>query len=43
MVQNGGVKIAGEKLSDPMAEIKLSGEDKLLVQVGKRNFFKVNF
>jgi tyrosyl-tRNA synthetase len=43
MVQNGGVKIAGEKLSDPMAEVKLAGDDKLLVQVGKRNFFKVNF
>ena len=43
MVQNGGVKIAGEKLADPMAEVKIAGDDKLLVQVGKRNFFKVNF
>lgn len=43
MVQNGGVKIAGEKVSDPMGELSLSGDDKLLVQVGKRNFFKVNF
>ena len=43
MVQNGGVKIAGEKLSDPMTEIQISGSDSLLIQVGKRNFFKVNF
>ena len=43
MVQNGGVKLAGEKVSDPMKEVKVSGSDQLLVQVGKRNFFKVNF
>ena len=43
MVQNGGVKLAGEKVSDPMMEVKVSGSDQLLVQVGKRNFFKVNF
>ena len=43
MVQNGGVKVSGEKVSDPMLECSLLGADKLLVQVGKRNFFKVNF
>lgn len=43
MVQNGGVRISGEKVSDPMLECKLQGADKLLIQVGKRNFFKVNF
>lgn len=43
MIQNGGVKIGGEKVSDPMNEVQISGADKLLVQVGKRNFFKVNF
>ncbi len=43
MVQNGGVKVAGEKVSDPMSECDIRGADKLLVQVGKRNFFKVNF
>lgn len=43
MVQNGGVKIGGEKVADAMADIAIAGSDKLLVQVGKRNFFKVNF
>ncbi|PBC73921.1 tyrosine--tRNA ligase [Fibrobacter intestinalis] len=43
MVQNGGVKLAGEKVSDPMMEVKVSGSDQLLIQIGKRNFFKVNF
>ncbi len=43
MVQNGGVRISGEKVSDPMLECKIQGADRLLVQVGKRNFFKVNF
>lgn len=43
MVQNGGVKLAGEKVSDPMMEVKISGSDQLLIQIGKRNFFKVNF
>ena len=43
MVQNGGVKIGGEKVADAQKDISLTGGDKLLVQVGKRNFFKVNF
>jgi tyrosyl-tRNA synthetase len=43
MVQNGGVKIGGEKLADPQAQIEIKGGDKLVVQVGKRKFFKVNF
>ena len=43
MVQNGGVKIAGEKLADPQAQIEIKGGDQLVVQVGKRKFFKVNF
>lgn len=43
MVQNGGVKMGGEKVSDPQATVTLNGEDKLVLQVGKRNFFKVNF
>ena len=43
MVQNGGVKIAGEKLADPQAQIEIKGDDNLVVQVGKRKFFKVNF
>lgn len=43
MVQNGGVKTGGEKVVDAQKDISLTGGDKLLVQVGKRNFFKVNF
>jgi tyrosyl-tRNA synthetase len=43
MVQNGGVKIGGEKLADPQAQIEIKGGDQLVVQVGKRKFFKVNF
>ena len=43
MVQNGGVKIAGEKLADPQSQIEIKGGDQLVVQVGKRKFFKVNF
>jgi len=41
MIQNGGVKIAGEKLADGNADVQISA-DVLLVQVGKRNFFKVH-
>lgn len=43
MVQNGGVRIGGEKVADAQKDVPLTGGDKLLVQVGKRNFFKVNF
>ena len=43
MVQNGGVKVAGEKLADPQAQIEIKGGDNLVVQVGKRKFYKVNF
>jgi tyrosyl-tRNA synthetase len=43
MVQNGGVKIAGEKLADPQSQIEIKGADQLVVQVGKRKFYKVNF
>jgi len=43
MVQNGGVKLQGEKVSDPNGDLTIQGSDQLVVQVGKRNFFKVNF
>jgi tyrosyl-tRNA synthetase len=39
LIEQGGVKINGEKVSDPKAEIALSGE--LLLQVGKRKFLKL--
>lgn len=41
MIQNGGVKLNGEKLSDPKAIIEVGTE--MVVQVGKRKFFKINF
>jgi tyrosyl-tRNA synthetase len=43
MAQNGGVKIAGEKLADPQSQIEIKGADQLVIQVGKRKFYKVNF
>lgn len=49
MVQNGGVRLksatdsAARKVDDAAAAVRISGEDKLLVQVGKRKFYKVNF
>jgi tyrosyl-tRNA synthetase len=41
MIQNGGVKLNGEKLNDPKTDIDIIKE--MLVQVGKRKFFKINF
>jgi tyrosyl-tRNA synthetase len=39
MVQNGGVKLQREKVSDPQMLINLSAEESFLLQVGKRKFF----
>jgi tyrosyl-tRNA synthetase len=39
LIEQGGVKINGEKASDAKAEIDLS--DEILLQVGKRKFLKV--
>lgn len=39
LIEQGGVKINGEKASDPKAEIHIGSE--LLIQVGKRKFLKV--
>jgi len=40
LVTQGGVKLAGNKISDPAAEIALSTEEQTL-QVGKRRFFRI--
>jgi len=40
-VQQGGVKVNGEKVSDENMEIACSGE--YIIQVGKRRFAKVRF
>ncbi len=39
IITGGGLKIDGEKITDPKKEIKIEGE--LHVQVGKKRFFKV--
>ena len=41
MIANGGVKIGGEKLSSPEGTVAVGRE--LVVQVGKRKFYKINF
>lgn len=41
MIQNGGVKVAGEKLTDGNLDISV-GSDLVLLQVGKRSFYKVH-
>jgi tyrosyl-tRNA synthetase len=40
-IQQGGVKLNGEKVSDENLEIPCSGE--LIIQVGKRRFARVRF
>lgn len=39
LIEQGGVKIGGEKVSDAKAEVDL--KDEILLQVGKRKFLKV--
>jgi tyrosyl-tRNA synthetase len=39
LIEQGGVKINGEKISDTGAEIEIDNE--ILLQVGKRKFLKV--
>jgi tyrosyl-tRNA synthetase len=39
LIEQGGVKINGEKASNAGAEIEVKGE--ILLQVGKRKFLKV--
>ena len=39
LIEQGGVKIGGEKVSDTNAEIEL--KDEILIQVGKRKFLKI--
>jgi tyrosyl-tRNA synthetase len=40
LIDQGGVKINGEKASNPAAEVAVNG-DATLLQVGKRKFLKV--
>ena len=41
LIQQGGVKIDGEKVENPQMEITLSEADALVLQVGKRRFVKI--
>jgi tyrosyl-tRNA synthetase len=41
LVQQGGVKIDGEKVGD--LETKLERDGELLIQVGKRRFLRLRF
>ena len=41
LVEQGGVKIDGEKVSNVQADIEIAGEKSLIIQVGKRKFLRV--
>jgi tyrosyl-tRNA synthetase len=43
MIQNGGVKFNGDKVSDPGSTVVVVEGMELVIQAGKRKFFKVNF
>lgn len=43
LLQQGAVKVDGEAVKDIKAEIATTGDEPLLVQVGKRRFAKVSF
>jgi tyrosyl-tRNA synthetase len=43
LIQQGGVKVDGDVVKDIKAEITTTGDEPLLVQVGKRRFAKVTF
>ncbi|MCL5006568.1 MAG: tyrosine--tRNA ligase [Patescibacteria group bacterium] len=42
LIQQGGVKVDGEKISDPKTVIVIPGKTALVVQAGKRDFLKVS-
>ncbi len=41
LIQQGGVKIDGAKISDIQLEIQISGENTYIIQAGKRRFLKI--
>jgi tyrosyl-tRNA synthetase len=41
LVEQGGVKLDGEKVSNAQAQIELNGEKSFMIQVGKRKFLRV--
>ena len=43
LLQQGGVKVDGDALRDPKAEVGTDSSEPLLIQVGKRRFARVTF
>ncbi len=41
LIEQGGVKVDGEKISNVQADIDLISEKSFLIQVGKRNFLRI--
>ena len=41
LVQGGGIKLDGEKVSDVQMKLDYAGKDSVVLQVGKRNFIKL--
>ncbi len=41
LIEQGGVKIDGEKISNVAADVEITGEKNILIQVGKRKFLRV--
>jgi tyrosyl-tRNA synthetase len=43
LMEQGGVRVDGEAVRDPKAEVATGGSEPLLVQVGKRRFARISF
>jgi tyrosyl-tRNA synthetase len=41
LIQQGGVKLDGEKISDVQTEISLTSEKSFIIQAGKRKFLEI--
>ena len=41
LIQGGGIKLDGEKVSDVQAKLDYAGKESVVLQVGKRNFIKL--
>jgi tyrosyl-tRNA synthetase len=42
-MSQGGVKVEGEPVVDPKAEVATGGDEPVLIQVGKRRFARIHF
>jgi tyrosyl-tRNA synthetase len=43
LMSQGGVKVEGEPVVDPKAEVATGGDEPVLIQVGKRRFARIHF